>query len=253
MQSTIKRIIFFVLILIAWQGTVRILGVSPALMPAPTDVLDELAKGFADKTLIYDIIASFRRLAIGLAIAIIIGVGLGILLAKNKTADETLGTLILALQSVPSIVWLPIAIMWFGLNEKAVTFIVILGATLVMTINMRIGIKNVSPLYIKAAQTMGSRGWDLFIKIIFPASIPYAVTGIRLGWAFAWRALMAGEILSAGPGLGYTLKFASDFGNMKLVIGIMIIIGVIGTIVDILFFQRVEKNVLRRWGLETNN
>ncbi|AZU62031.1 ABC transporter permease [Neobacillus mesonae] len=253
MRPTIKRIIFVVLILAGWQGAVRIFGVSPALMPAPTDVFDALVTGFADKTLIYDIIASFRRLAIGLVIAIVLGVGLGILLAKNKTADETLGTLILALQSVPSIVWLPIAIMWFGLNEKAVTFIVILGATLVMTINMRIGIKNVSPLYIKAAQTMGSRGWDLFIKIIFPASVPYAVTGARLGWAFAWRALMAGEILSTGPGLGYTLKYASDFGNMKLVIGIMIIIGVIGTIVDIVLFQRVERNVLRRWGLETNN
>lgn len=241
MQQTIKRIIFFALLIVIWQAAVKITGVSAAVMPAPTDVLQALVKGFADKTLIYDILASFRRLAIGLSIAIILGIFLGILLAKNKTADETLGTLILALQSVPSIVWLPIAIMWFGLNETSVIFIVILGATLVMTINMRIGIKNVSPLYIRAAQTMGSGGLDLFTSVIFPASVPYAVTGARLGWAFAWRALMAGEILSTGPGLGYTLKYASDFGNMSMVIGIMIIIGIIGTIVDIVFFQRVEK------------
>ncbi|MBI0580811.1 ABC transporter permease [Neobacillus cucumis] len=253
MQQTIKRIIFFALLIVIWQAAVKITGVSAAVMPAPTDVLQALVKGFADKTLIYDILASFRRLAIGLSIAIILGIFLGILLAKNKTADETLGTLILALQSVPSIVWLPIAIMWFGLNETSVIFIVILGATLVMTINMRIGIKNVSPLYIRAAQTMGSGGLDLFTSVIFPASVPYAVTGARLGWAFAWRALMAGEILSTGPGLGYTLKYASDFGNMSMVIGIMIIIGIIGTIVDIVFFQRVEKNVIRRWGLETSN
>lgn len=253
MQRTIKRIIFFALLIIIWQAAVKTLGISPSLMPAPTDVLKALGKGFSDNTLPLDILASFRRLAIGLSIAIILGIGLGVLLAKNKTADETLGTLILALQSVPSIVWLPIAIMWFGLNESSVIFIVILGATLVMTINMRIGIKNVPPLYIKAAQTMGSGGADLFLKVIFPASIPYAVTGIRLGWAFAWRALMAGEILSTGPGLGYTLKYASDFGNMSMVIGIMIIIGVIGTIVDILFFQRIEQNVMRRWGLETSN
>lgn len=253
MQQTIKRIIFYTLLLIIWQASVRILEVSPSLMPAPTDVLNAIGQGFADKTLIYDILASFRRLVVGLSIAIVLGVLLGILLAKNKTADETLGTLILALQAVPSIVWLPIAIMWFGLNETSVIFIVILGATLVMTINMRIGIKNVPPLYIKAASTMGSKGFDMFFKIIFPASIPYAVTGIRLGWAFAWRALMAGEILSTGPGLGYTLKYASDFGNMSMVIGIMIIIGVIGTIVDIIFFQRVEQNVIRRWGLETSN
>lgn len=253
MQQTIKRIIFFLLLVVIWQATVKIAGVSASIMPAPTDVYQALVQGFADKTLIYDILASFRRLAIGLSIAIVLGIGLGILLAKNKTADETLGTLILALQSVPSIVWLPIAIMWFGLNETSVIFIVILGATLVMTINMRIGIKNVPPLYIKAAQTMGSGGIDLFVKVIFPASIPYAVTGARLGWAFAWRALMAGEILSTGPGLGYTLKYASDFGNMSMVIAIMIIIGVIGTIVDTIVFQRVEQNVLRRWGLETTN
>ncbi|MDQ1145979.1 NitT/TauT family transport system permease protein [Bacillus sp. SORGH_AS 510] len=253
MQPIIKRIIFFVSLLVIWQIGVTVSGVSPSVMPAPTDVLNALEKGFSDKTLIYDILASFRRLFIGLGISIILGLGLGILLAKNKTADETLGTLILALQSVPSIVWLPIAIMWFGLNETSVIFIVILGATLVMTINMRIGIKNVPPLYIRAAQTMGSGGFDLFRSVIFPASIPYAVTGARLGWAFAWRALMAGEILSTGPGLGYTLKYASDFGNMSMVIAIMIIIGVIGTVVDIAFFQRVEQNVIRRWGLETTN
>ncbi|MCR2823335.1 ABC transporter permease [Lederbergia panacisoli] len=252
MQQTIKRIIFFALLLIIWQGAVKLFNVSPALMPAPTDVIKALKHGFENKTLVYDILASFRRLAIGLLISIVIGFSLGILLAKNKTADETLGSLVLALQSVPSIVWLPIAIMWFGLNESSVIFIVILGATLVITINMRIGIKNVPPLYIRAAQTMGSEGFDLFTKVILPASIPYAVTGIRLGWAFAWRALMAGEILSTGPGLGYTLKYASDFGNMSMVIGIMIIIGVIGSIVDLTFFQRIEKNVIRRWGLETS-
>ncbi|MDR6123392.1 NitT/TauT family transport system permease protein [Bacillus sp. SLBN-46] len=253
MQPTIKRIIFFVALVVFWQVGVSVSGVSPSVMPAPTDVFEALVKGFSDKTLIYDILASFRRLFIGLGISIVLGLGLGILLAKNKTADETLGTLILALQSVPSIVWLPIAIMWFGLNETSVIFIVILGATLVMTINMRIGIKNVPPLYIRAAQTMGSGGFDLFTGVIFPASVPYAVTGARLGWAFAWRALMAGEILSTGPGLGYTLKYASDFGNMSMVIAIMIIIGVIGTVVDIVFFQRVEQNVIRRWGLETTN
>src|SRR5690606_9223819 len=206
---------------------------------------------FADMTLVYDLIASFRRLLIGLAAAVIIGTGIGILLARSKTADETLGTLVLALQSVPSIVWLPLAMMWFGLGEGSIIFVVILGGTFVMILNVRTGIKNVDPLFIKAARTMGSNGLDLFIKVIIPASVPYFVTGARLAWAFAWRALMAGELLSSGPGLGYTLRYASDFGNMSLVIGVMIIIGVVGAIVDLMIFQRIEKNVLKRWGLET--
>ncbi|HAQ06005.1 MAG TPA: ABC transporter permease, partial [Bacillus bacterium] len=213
--------------------------------------LEALVTGFQDKTLIYDLAASFKRLGIGLGLSLVIGTGLGVLLAKSKTADETLGTVILALQSVPSIVWLPLAIMWFGMNEKAVIFVVVLGGTFVMTLNLRVGIKNVSPLYIKAARTMGSTGFDLFVRVIFPASIPYVVTGARLAWAFAWRALMAAELLSTGPGLGYTLRFASDFGNMALVIGVIFIIGIIGTIVDQLIFQRIEKSVIHRWGLES--
>jgi len=91
---------------------------------------------------------------------------------------------------------------------------------------------------------------DLFLKIVLPASIPYAVTGVRLAWAFSWRALMAAELLSTGPGLGFTLSYASDFNDMSMVIGIIIIIGVIGSLVDQLVFHRMERKVLRRWGLQ---
>ena len=251
MNPHIKRIIFFSVIIAFWYTGSKLEWWLPIILPSPEKVVEALVAGFQDKTLIYDLVASFKRLGIGLGLSLVIGTGLGVLLAKSKSADETLGTVILALQSVPSIVWLPLAIMWFGMNEKAVIFVVVLGGTFVMTLNLRIGIKNVSPLYIKAARTMGSTGFDLFLRVIFPASIPYVVTGARLAWAFAWRALMAAELLSTGPGLGYTLRFASDFGNMALVIGVIFIIGIIGTIVDQLIFQRIEKSVIRRWGLES--
>src|SRR5699024_5214931 len=153
------------------------------------------------------------HLAIGLSLAIMIGTALGVLLAKAKWADETIGTLILALQSVPSIVWVPLAIIWFGFGMGSIVFVVVLGGTFVMTLQVRTGVKNVEPLYLQAAETMGSRGFDLFYHVILPASIPYAVTGIRLAWAFSWRALMAAELLSTGPGLGYTLAYASDFND----------------------------------------
>jgi NitT/TauT family transport system permease protein len=251
MNPHIKRIIFFAAVIAFWYTGSKLEWWLPIILPAPEKVLEALITGFEDKTLIYDLIASFKRLAIGLGLSLVIGTGLGVLLAKSKTADETLGTIVLALQSVPSIVWLPLAIMWFGMNEKAVIFVVVLGGTFVMTLNIRVGIKNVSPLFIKAARTMGVTGWNLYKRVIFPAAIPYVVTGSRLAWAFAWRALMAGELLSTGPGLGYTLRYASDFGDMGLVIGVMIIIGVIGTIVDQLIFQRIEKSVLNRWGLDS--
>ncbi|MBZ5199768.1 ABC transporter permease [Planomicrobium chinense] len=250
MKPLVKRLIFFAALIVFWELGSRFELWHETILPSPLSVYESLVAGFSDLTLVYDLAASFRRLLIGLVVSILIGTGVGILLARSQTADDTLGTMVLALQSVPSIVWLPLAMMWFGLGEGAIIFVVILGGTFVMTLNVRTGIKNVNPLYIRAARTMGSNGIDLFMKVIIPASVPYLVTGARLAWAFAWRALMAGELLSAGPGLGYTLRYASDFGNMSLVIGVMIIIGVVGAVVDQLIFQRIEKNVLRRWGLE---
>ncbi|GAA0447151.1 ABC transporter permease [Lentibacillus halophilus] len=250
MPVIIKRIIFFMSLILMWEVAFLLDFWPDSMIPSPLSVASAIFQGFADMTLVYDMLASFRHLLIGLTVSLVIGTLLGVLLAKVKTADETLGTMILALQSVPSIVWVPLSIIWFGFSEASIIFVVIIGGTFVMTMNMRIGIKNVAPIYLKAARTMGSTGMDLFMNVIVPASIPHAVTGVRLAWAFSWRALMAGEMLSTGPGLGYTLSYASDFNNMSLVIGIMIIIGVIGSIVDQLVFQRIENKVLKRWGME---
>lgn len=250
MRIAIKRIIFFSVLILLWQGIAALEIWPESMIPGPTTVFKALYDGITDMTLVYDIIASFRHLFIGLIISIIIGTGLGLLLAKSKTADETLGTMVLALQSVPSIVWVPLAIIWFGFGETSIIFVVVIGGTFVMTMNIRTGIKNVAPIFLDAAQTMGSKGFDLFLHVILPASIPHAVTGLRLSWAFSWRALMAAELLSTGPGLGYTLSYASDFNNMSLVIGIIIIIGFIGSLVDQLVFQKIEQKVLTRWGLD---
>jgi len=250
MQATIKRILFFLSLIAIWQGIVYLKIWPESMIPSPFSVFRTLYLGFMDMTLVYDLIASFRHLFIGLSISILIGTTLGILLATVKSADETLGTMILALQSVPSIVWVPLAIIWFGFGETAIIFVVVIGGTFVMAMNIRTGVQNVSPIFLDAGKTMGAKGMDLFLKIVLPASIPYAVTGVRLAWAFSWRALMAAELLSTGPGLGFTLSYASDFNNMSMVIGIIIIIGVIGSLVDQLVFHRMERKVLRRWGLQ---
>src|SRR5699024_9947896 len=214
MQTIIKRIIFFLLLILLWQGIVALQIWPESMIPGPISVFKSIYNGIMDLTLIYDIVASFRHLLIGLMISIVVGTGLGLLLAKSKTADETLGTMVLALQSVPSIVWVPLAIIWFGFGETSIILFFFIGETLLMTMKLHTGNKNVTPIYIDAAQTMGSNVFDLFLHVILPASIPHAVTGLRLAWAFSWRALMAAELLSTGPGLGYTLSYASDFNNM---------------------------------------
>jgi NitT/TauT family transport system permease protein len=223
------------------------------MFPEPLGVVNQLYIGFfgEHKILFYAIFTSMQRLLVGFILAISIGTLIGMWLARSKWVDETLGSLIIALQSIPSIVWLPLAMMWFGRNDAAIIFIIVIGGTWSMALNTRMGFKNVQPLLLRAAQTMGYKGFQLFRKVSFPASVPYALTGARLAWAFNWRALIAAELLATG-GLGSTLLLATDFFNMNLVVAIMIIISVIGIIMDQLVFQRIEKRVMKRWGLEKN-
>lgn len=250
MNIALKRLLFFGGLLIIWELVFRLKLWPPTMFPGPLGVTEALFTGIKEGTLVLATLNSMKRLLLGFILAIIIGTLIGVLLAKYKWADETLGSLIIALQSIPSIVWLPLAMIWFQFSEKAIIFVVVLGGMWSMIMNMRMGFKNVQPILIKAAKTMGSSGFDLFRRVMFPASIPYAITGMRLAWAFSWRALMAGELIGPGPGLGYMLMFSRDLGNMDLVVALMVIIAVIGAIMDYLVFQPIERKVLTRWGLE---
>ncbi|MGI1658724.1 MAG: ABC transporter permease [Desulfitobacterium sp.] len=249
MITTLRRIVFLGALIGIWEVIFK-LGIWPPYMfPSPFSVAQTLIHGFQDGSFIIALKASFQRLLIGYGLAIGIGVFLGVGIAKSKIMNETVGMLVIGLQSVPSIVWLPLALLWFGMSETAIIFIVTLGGTWTMTTNTATGIRNVQPVLTRAARTMGASGWQLFVKVTLPASVPYLITGMRLAWAFAWRALMAGELIGSGSGLGQMLTFGRDVGNMSLVLSIMVIIAVIGMILDNLVFQRIERNVLTRWGL----
>lgn len=222
---------------------------APTNFPSPLLSVVQLYRGFFETgILMVALTESIQRIFIGFALAIIIGSILGILIGVSKIADETLGTLVIALQSVPSIVWLPLAMVMLGGGAASILFVVVLGGTWPMTMNMRMGMKNVQPILLRAARTMGYNRSELVWKVMIPASIPSAITGARLAWAFAWRALMAAELIGRG-GLGRTLMDARDFFNMELVIAIMIIISVIGLIMEYLVFRKIEKRVLAKWGL----
>ncbi len=219
------------------------------MFPSPLLSVKQLYTGFFETGILtVALTESMQRIAIGFTLAVIIGSILGILIGTSKLADETLGTLVIALQSVPSIVWLPLALVMFHGGAAAILFVVVLGGTWPMTMNMRMGIKNVQPILIRAARTMGYNRTELIWKVMIPASIPSALTGARLAWAFAWRALMAAELIGRG-GLGRTLMDARDFFNMEMVIAIMIIISVIGLVMEYFVFSKIEKRVLSRWGL----
>jgi NitT/TauT family transport system permease protein len=206
--------------------------------------------GFAHGQLLEATLNSLGRLLIAFAISITIGTLLGFLLSRSKLLDDTIGFVVVALQTVPSIAWLPFAIIWFGFNDTSVIFITALGATWTMTIASRTGIKNIPPIYIRAAQTLGTgNGWRMFVQVLVPAALPHLMTGVRVAWAFAWRALVAGELIAKGAGLGQLLQDGKGLGDTALMLCIVIIIAVLGTISDHFFFRKMEDKLLVRYGL----
>lgn len=195
-------------------------------------------------------IASMIRLLVSFVISLVVGTTLGFLFARYRLLDDTLGFLVVSLQTIPSIAWLPFAIIWFGLNESSVIFITTLGATWTMALASRTGIKNIPPIYLRAAQTMGTgSGFKLFVQIMIPGAFPHLINGVRTAWAFAWRALVAGELIAKGAGLGQLLQDGRNLGDTSLMLCIVIIIAVLGTVSDHFCFKKLEDKVLERYGL----
>lgn len=244
-----KRLVFLLLIVILWEGVYR-LGIWPDFMfPSPSSVAETIIDGFAKGTYLSALLNSLRRLIIGYAIAVIVGTTIGALMIASKTIDETLGFLIIAFQSVPSVVWLPLVLLWFNTGESAIISVVVLGGIWNMIMSAHTGLKNVDRDLIKCGKNLGYKGFRLFTKIMIPASVPHLITGMRLAWAFCWRALMAAEILGTGTGLGQTLMWGKEMGNMSTVLAVMFIIGTTGLISDNLMFKKIETKVYRKWGL----
>lgn len=219
------------------------------MFPSLIQVFETLFNGIINGQILVAVGKSLSRLLIGFSIAIVLGLIMGYLIWRYKLVEDTLGFLVTALQSIPSIVWFPLAIIWFGLNDMAILFIVTIGATWTMTTSATSGFKNVPQLYQRVAKTFGSSGFHFIRTVILPASVPHLLSGLRIAWAFSWRALMAGELLGAGGGLGQLLETGRSLGQMDLVISVMIVIAVIGTIIDQIFFTRLERSVQTKWGV----
>ncbi|MBT9171235.1 MAG: putative aliphatic sulfonates transport permease protein SsuC [Actinobacteria bacterium] len=250
MNGFLRRIIFYALLIAIWEMVFRLHIWEEFLFPAPLSVLQTLVNGFMDRTFLIGIAISMRRITIGYGISVIAGILLGLLIGRVKLLDETVGSLVLGLQTLPSITWLPLALLWFGLNEKAIIFVVIMGAVFSITIGTYSGVKGVPPLYLKAGRNMGAQGYQLFLQVIIPAALPSIVVGLKQGWSWAWRSLMAGELLFVSLGLGFLLMMGRELNDMSQVIAVMIIIIIIGLVVDKLIFAKLERNLYERWGLD---
>lgn len=247
----VRRLLFFAALLALWEVLTRVRLWPSYLFPAPSEVLVTLAGGFADRTFLIGIAGSLRRLIEGYSLALAIGISLGLLMAQLRWLKETLGLLVLGLQTLPSICWLPLAILWFGLNERAILFVVIMGAVLSIAQATEDGVRNTPPLYLRAARNLGARGWRLYFSVILPAALPSIVVGMKMGWSFAWRSLMAGELLYTLPGLGNLLMLGRELNDMSQVVAVMFVIIGLGLLTDRLIFSALERRVRERWGLLT--
>ena len=194
---------------------------------------------------------TLERLLLGYAIGVLIGLPFGLITSTSDIFQDTLGALALGLQTLPSVCCIPLALLWFGQTEAAMLFVVIMGTLGSVVIATSMGARSIPPIYVRLARTMGSEGFDKWIWVILPASLPFLVTGMKQGWAFAWRSLMAAEIyvtILTGFGLGHLLHYGRELSAMDQVIGIMLVIIVIGLVIDKTLFAPWERFMHRRWG-----
>src|SRR6516165_1446893 len=249
MKSAARQITFYTLAIGLWMLVARMHIWPPYMVPSPRGVFNALRAGFSDHSFWIAIAISMKRIAIGYAVSIAIGIVLGLLLASSEFLEQTLGALLVSLQSLPSICWLPMAVLWFGLSEKAILFVVVMGSVLSVTISMEAGRKQLPKIYSLAGRNLGARGLKLFFHVLFPASLPYLVSGLKQGWAFAWRSLIAGEMIFVSLGLGQLLMMGRDLNDMSQVIAVIILIIAIGYVVDGLIFKVMERRLQDKWGL----
>ncbi len=252
MKQFLAALAFFAVILGAWEYTARHGEVSAVLLPAPTAVWQYIVGAAKDGTLSEATLVTMKRLFLGYAVGIGIGIPLGMLLARFKFLHNTVGTLALGLQTLPSVCWVPLALLWYGQTEKAMLFIVVMGTVWAVILATEHGIRQIPPIYREAASTMGSNGFHLWLKVLAPASLPHIVSGAKQGWAFAWRSLMAAEIyitILSGMGIGHLLHYGRELHAMDQVVGLMFVIIVIGFLADKVVFCPWERFLRRRWGL----
>ena len=239
------------LALAAWQTVVWSGWKDEYVLPGPDTVLPTLFDMLGDGKFWTAVSITMRRAVSGYALALVIGSVLGLAVSRIRLLRSAVGSLITGLQTMPSIAWFPLAIQLFGLNERAIMFVVVLGAAPSIANGLIAGVDHVPPLMLRAGRMVGAKGLSLYRHVVLPAALPTYVAGLKQGWAFAWRSLMAGELLvivANRPSIGDQLQFAREFFRIDQMVALMIVILVIGILVDTIF-GRADVTIRRRWGL----
>jgi NitT/TauT family transport system permease protein len=245
------KLLAITVVLAVWELIV-LSGWKPSfVLPGPAAVAENLWTQLHGVLLWQAVATTMGRAVIGFAVAVLIGSLVGALIARNRLLRNAFGPLITGLQTMPAIAWFPFAIIFFGLNTSAILFVIVIGAAPSVAIGVISGVDHISPLLLRAATTLHLRSIALYRHVIMPAALPMFVVGLKQGWAFAWRSLMAGELVvlvANTSSIGVLLENAQNLTDMPSAIAIMIVILVLGIVVDAAF-SFADLQVRRRWGL----
>ena len=238
--------------LFAWQCVVWSGWRPTYVLPGPVTVLQRFWSDLGEPETWKAIATTMRRAATGFALAVLVGVAIGLAVSRFRSLRTAVGSLITGLQTMPSIAWFPLALLLFRLSEAAIMFVVVIGAAPSIANGLISGIDHVPPLLTRAGRVLGAKGWTAYRYVILPAALPSFLGGLKQGWAFAWRSLMAGELLviiANQPSIGSRLQFEREFADSAGLMAVMLLILVIGVTVDAIAFSSLERTVRRRRGL----
>jgi len=237
-------------VLLVWQGVAWLRLWPDYLFPPPVDVGLTLWRISISGELGVALLHTVKRIGLGFLVAAVGGGLLGLAMARSRRLSELVGPAVQGLQAMPSICWYPLAILWFGLNEWALLFVTVAGALFAVASATESAIRNIPPAYLRAGATMGAKGLRLYTRVVIPAAMPSLLTGLRLGWSFAWRSLMAAELLFMNMGLGFLLGQGRELVDAARVVAVILVILLVGILVDRLCFARAESALRKKWGYE---
>ncbi|MBV8951151.1 MAG: ABC transporter permease [Actinobacteria bacterium] len=251
--ATWPKLVAVGIIVFAWQAVVWSGWRSSYLLPGPAPTFSRLWHDLVHGTLLDATWVTLRRAFGDFAVALLIGVLLGVAVARSRVLRSGIGSMVTGLQTMPSIAWFPLALLLFQTSsERAVLFVVVLGAAPSLANGIVGGIDHIPPILLRAGKVLGARGFASLRHVVLPAALPSFISGLKQGWAFAWRSLMAGELLvTIGHvnSLGARLNFARETVDAPGLLSTMVVIFVIGVVVDALVFGKLELAVRRRYGL----
>jgi NitT/TauT family transport system permease protein len=239
---------FLACLVLVWQA-VWSLGLLPSYsLPSPAQVATRLAELARDGSLFPSVQASVVRMVLGFALSATLGLLIGLAMGVSEIVNSCLRSLFLGIQTLPSVAWVPIALLLFGLGDGSIYFVIVMSSMAAMAIATADGIANIPPHYLRAARSLGTSGLALSTRVALPAALPGVVTGIKLGWTLGWHGVVSAELIKSSVGLGFLLHAGRELNDAAQVVAIMLVTIFIGLLLDRLLFSWVEHRIRVRWG-----